>query len=128
MRCNQRALFLIIPSLLTLLIQSAVAKDVKTLEINAPAPELNLPSVDDKTYRLADFADGSQTSILPYDATNRLSNAALLPMCFTIVQIREFVTAPLRMELHIFKRIADVRLSKFIKSNLDTRTSSIRPL
>ena len=57
MRCNQRALFLIVPSLLTLAVASAAAKDVKTLEINAPAPELNLPSVDDKTYRLADFAD-----------------------------------------------------------------------
>ncbi len=57
MRCNQRALFLIVPSLLTLAVASAAAKDVKTLEINAPAPELNLPGVDDKTYRLADFAD-----------------------------------------------------------------------
>ncbi len=57
MRLNQRALFLVIPILLTLTVQSAVAKDVKTLEINTPAPELNLPGVDDKTYRLADFAD-----------------------------------------------------------------------
>ncbi len=57
MRCNQRGLFLIITSLLTLAVQSAAAKDVKTLQINAPAPELNLPGVDDQTYRLADFAD-----------------------------------------------------------------------
>jgi peroxiredoxin len=57
MRCNQRALFLIVPSLLTLAMQSAAAKDVKTLEIDAPASELNLPGVDDRTYRLADFAD-----------------------------------------------------------------------
>ena len=57
MRRKQRALFLIVPSLLTLTVQSAVAKDVKTLKINAPAPELNLPGVDGKTYRLADFAD-----------------------------------------------------------------------
>jgi peroxiredoxin len=33
------------------------AKDVTTLEINAPAPELELPGVGGKTYRLADFAD-----------------------------------------------------------------------
>ncbi|MFV2066698.1 MAG: redoxin domain-containing protein, partial [Pirellulales bacterium] len=33
------------------------AKEVKTLEINAPAPELDLPGVDGKTYRLEDFAD-----------------------------------------------------------------------
>jgi peroxiredoxin len=57
MRLNQRALCLVIPILLTLTVQSAVAKDVKTLELSAPAPELNLPGVDDKTYRLADFAD-----------------------------------------------------------------------
>ena len=57
MRCNQRALFLIVPTLLTLAVQSAVAKDVKTLKIDAPAPELNLPGVDGKTCRLADFAD-----------------------------------------------------------------------
>ena len=57
MRCNQRALVLIVPTLLTLVVQSAIAKDVKTLKINAPMPELNLPGVDDKTYRLADFAD-----------------------------------------------------------------------
>jgi peroxiredoxin len=35
----------------------AIAKDVETLEIGRPAPELNLPGVDGKTYRLADFAD-----------------------------------------------------------------------
>lgn len=57
MRCHHRFLCLFIPSLLTLVVQSAVAKEVKTLEINAPAPELNLPGVDDKTYRLDDFAD-----------------------------------------------------------------------
>lgn len=57
MRCNQRALFLIIPVFLTLAISAAAAKDVKTLEINAPAPELNLPGVDEKTYRLSDFAE-----------------------------------------------------------------------
>lgn len=57
MRLNQRALCLVIPILLTLTVQSAVAKDVKTLELSAPAPELNLPGVDDKTYRLVDFAD-----------------------------------------------------------------------
>ena len=57
MRCHHRFLCLFIPSLLTLVVQSAVAKEVKTLKINAPAPELNLPGIDDKTYRLDDFAD-----------------------------------------------------------------------
>src|SRR5579872_538058 len=37
-------------------ISSAAAKDVETLAIGAAAPELNLPGVDGKTYRLADFA------------------------------------------------------------------------
>jgi peroxiredoxin len=57
MRCNNRFLALLIPSILTLVVQSVVAKEVSTLEINAPAPELNLPGVDGKTYRLDDFAD-----------------------------------------------------------------------
>jgi peroxiredoxin len=39
------------------MVVAAMAKDVSTLEIAAPAPELNLPGVDGKTYRLADFAD-----------------------------------------------------------------------
>jgi peroxiredoxin len=42
---------------LALVVQLVVAKDVTTLAIDAPAPELNLPGVDGKTYRLADFAD-----------------------------------------------------------------------
>jgi peroxiredoxin len=33
------------------------AKEVNTLEIGAPAPELDLPGVDGKTYRLDDFAE-----------------------------------------------------------------------
>jgi peroxiredoxin len=40
-----------------LCVQSVPAKEVNTLAINAPAPELNLPGVDGKTYRLQDFAD-----------------------------------------------------------------------
>lgn len=36
---------------------SATAKEVETLELGAAAPELNLPGVDGKTYKLADFAD-----------------------------------------------------------------------
>jgi peroxiredoxin len=57
MRFNHRLLSLLIPSVLALLAAPAAAKEVTTLEINAPAPELNLPSVDGKKYRLADFAD-----------------------------------------------------------------------
>jgi peroxiredoxin len=44
-------------ALLALAVPPAHAKDVTPLAINAPAPELDLPGVDDKTYRLADFAD-----------------------------------------------------------------------
>jgi len=57
MRCYTRFLSLFISSMLTLVVQSVVAKEVNTLEINAPAPELDLPGVDGKTYRLDDFAD-----------------------------------------------------------------------
>ncbi len=57
MCCYQRFLFLFIPGILILVIQSAVAKEVSTLEINKPAPELDLPGVDGKTYRLDDFKD-----------------------------------------------------------------------
>ncbi len=32
-------------------------KEMRTLEIGAKAPDLNIPGVDGKTYRLADFAD-----------------------------------------------------------------------
>ena len=42
---------------LSVVAPSAIAKEVTTLEIGAPAPELDLPGVDDKTYRLDDFAD-----------------------------------------------------------------------
>jgi len=54
---RSRIVLLVVPCLLTFLIESATAKDVKTLEIGAAAPELNLPGVDGKTYTLSDFAD-----------------------------------------------------------------------
>ena len=57
MRFNHRFLCLFIPSILIIVVPPVVAKDVNTLAINAPAPELALPSVDGKTYRLDDFAD-----------------------------------------------------------------------
>jgi len=57
MRCTVRWLSLLIPSILTLVAPPILAKDVTTLPINAPAPELDLPGVDGKTYRLEDFAD-----------------------------------------------------------------------
>ena len=43
--------------LLVLATATVYAKDVKTLQLAAPAPELNLPGVDGRTYRLADFSD-----------------------------------------------------------------------
>ncbi len=42
--------------LLILATATASAKDVVTLKLAAPAPELNLPGVDGKTYHLADFS------------------------------------------------------------------------
>ena len=57
MRCTNRFLSLLIPSIFTLVVHSVIAKEVGTLEINAPAPELGLPGVDGKTYQLDDFAD-----------------------------------------------------------------------
>jgi peroxiredoxin len=46
----------LVSTIVALAVYSAVAKDVETLAIGAAAPELNLPGVDGKTYRLADFA------------------------------------------------------------------------
>ncbi|MHC4400041.1 MAG: redoxin domain-containing protein [Planctomycetota bacterium] len=43
--------------LLSISVALAAPKGMKTLEIGAPAPDFELPSVDGKTYRLADFAD-----------------------------------------------------------------------
>ncbi len=57
MRCYRDFLSLLIASILPLVVQSVHAKDVSTLQIGAPAPELDLPGVDGKTYRLEDFAD-----------------------------------------------------------------------
>jgi peroxiredoxin len=58
MRCCVRCVGWCIVSLVAfVVIDSATAKEVKPLPINAPAPELDLPGVDGKTYRLADFAD-----------------------------------------------------------------------
>ena len=52
-----RSVCLFIAAVLLFFAVSALAKDVETLPLNAPAPELELPGVDDKTYRLKDFAD-----------------------------------------------------------------------
>jgi peroxiredoxin len=54
---HSRILLLTLPCLLAVFIQSATGTDVKTLEIGASAPELNLPGVDGKTYKLSDFPD-----------------------------------------------------------------------
>ncbi len=40
------------------------AKDVQTLEINAAAPDFELPGVDGKTYRLQDFADAKALVVI----------------------------------------------------------------
>lgn len=57
MRFHYRFLCLCVPTFLVLLVPPAMAKEVTTLAISSPAPELNLPGVDGKTYRLADFAN-----------------------------------------------------------------------
>ena len=57
MRCDVRFLGLVMTSMLTVVAPSIVAKDVTTLEINAPAPELDLPGVDGRNWKLSDFAD-----------------------------------------------------------------------
>jgi len=59
---TDRFLFLLLLIALTLVARFAIAEDVEeeevvTLEINALVPELNLPGVDGKTYRLDDFSD-----------------------------------------------------------------------
>ncbi|MBI3862771.1 MAG: redoxin domain-containing protein [Planctomycetia bacterium] len=57
MSCRCFALRLsLITCYLGLATSSGMAKDVETLAIGAAAPELNLPGVDNNTYRLADFA------------------------------------------------------------------------
>ena len=40
-----------------LVARGALSKDVETLTIGSQVPELNLPGVDDRTYRLAEFDD-----------------------------------------------------------------------
>src|SRR5262245_103545 len=45
-------------------LQPAVAKDVETLAIGSAAPELDLPGVDGKTYKLADFAQSRVLVVL----------------------------------------------------------------
>jgi hypothetical protein len=57
MPCPQRFVGLFIVLLLNPMTLSAGAKEVKTLQLKATTPELNLPGVDGKTYRLDDFAD-----------------------------------------------------------------------
>ncbi len=57
MYCLNRFVPLLILGISAFLADSVAAKDVETLAIDSPAPELNLPGVDGKTYRLKDFAD-----------------------------------------------------------------------
>lgn len=57
MRFDNRLLRLFVLCVLALAVLPVAAKEVSTLEIGAPAPELDLPGVDDKTYLLKDFAD-----------------------------------------------------------------------
>ena len=64
MRCNLRWLALLTAGLLASSLQSVLAKEVKTLEIDAPAPELDLPGVDGKMYHLKDFADANVLAVI----------------------------------------------------------------
>ena len=57
MQYKHRFVYLFFAGLLAIAVGPAAAKDMETLDIGAPAPELDLPAVDGKTYRLADFAD-----------------------------------------------------------------------
>ena len=57
MRCGNRRLILLSLSLVLFSTRNTTAKDVTPLELGAAAPELNLPGVDGKTYRLSDFSD-----------------------------------------------------------------------
>lgn len=57
MHSHRRFLSLIAWGILAFVGRGLIAKDVATLELGAQAPELNLPAVDGKTYRLKDFAD-----------------------------------------------------------------------
>lgn len=57
MRRVDRAARWVAPLVMVFAVHTASGKDVHTLEIGASAPELDLPGVDGKTYRLADFAD-----------------------------------------------------------------------
>jgi peroxiredoxin len=57
MPTNYRLFPLLIVTLLPFLGDSVFAKEVKTLEIDSPAPEFELPGVDGNTYRLKDFAN-----------------------------------------------------------------------
>lgn len=57
MRCLQKWFSRPLAIALLLMSLSAMAKDVQTLPLGSPAPELDLPGVNGKTYRLADFVD-----------------------------------------------------------------------
>src|SRR5215472_8265554 len=57
LRFSHSAAFVLLAFSFSLSLVSAIqAKDVEPLAIGSAAPELNLPGVDGKTYRLADFA------------------------------------------------------------------------
>jgi len=47
---------LLLVVMLVFAIEVSFAKEVKNLALDSPAPELNLPGVDGKTYHLKDFA------------------------------------------------------------------------
>lgn len=54
---RRRTACLLTITAIALFVQTAFAKDVETLKLGSPAPELDLPGVDGKNYRLEDFAD-----------------------------------------------------------------------
>ncbi len=81
-----------VASCLAMAAVSTSAKEVETLELGSPAPELNLPGVDDHTYRVVDFADAKLLVVVftcNHCPTARPTNLAFAN-CMTTSMIKEW--------------------------------------